>query len=82
MRTGLQPAYSKGAVHRRKGRIKGGLGSKLHAVCDEHGRPLVMLLSEGQISDVKGVALMINAMPDAKTLWVIVAMTPTGCATP
>jgi transposase len=44
------------------------LNSKLHAVCDGEGRPLVMLLSEGQMSDYKGVALMLNALPPAKAL--------------
>ncbi len=33
----------KAPVPRRIGRAKGGLNSKLHAVCDGHGRPLVML---------------------------------------
>lgn len=37
----------KGAVPRRIGRTKGGLNSKLNAVCDERGRPRVMLLTEG-----------------------------------
>jgi transposase len=58
----------KGAVPRRIGRTKGGLNSKLHAVCDGEGRPLVMLLSEGQMSDYKGAALMLDALPPAKTL--------------
>jgi transposase len=44
------------------------LNSKLHAVCDGEGRPLVMLLSEGQMSDYKGAALMLNALPPAKAL--------------
>jgi transposase len=44
------------------------LNSKLHAVCDGRGRPLVMLLSEGQMSDYKGAALMIDALPRAKVL--------------
>lgn len=48
--------------------MKGGLNSKLHAVCDGDGRPLVMLLSEGQMSDYKGAALMLDALPKAKTL--------------
>ena len=30
------------------GAPRGGLNSKLHAVCDGDGRPLVMLLSEGR----------------------------------
>ena len=44
------------------------MNSKLHAVCDGHGRPLIMLLSEGQMSDYKGAALMIDALPPAKEL--------------
>lgn len=44
------------------------MNSKLHAVCDGDGRPIVMLLSEGQMSDYKGAALMIDALPPAKCL--------------
>ena len=44
------------------------MNSKLHAVCDGQGRPLVMLLSEGQMSDFKGAALMIDDLPPAKVL--------------
>ena len=40
----------------------------MHAVCDGQGRPLIMLLSEGQMSDYKGAALMLNALPRAKEL--------------
>lgn len=35
----------------RIGQTKGGLNSKLHTVCDGDGRPIIMLLSEGQMSD-------------------------------
>ena len=44
------------------------MNSKLHVVCDGQGRPLVMLLSEGQMSDYKGALLMFDAMPRAKAL--------------
>ena len=44
------------------------MNSKLHAVCDGKGRPLVMLLSEGQMSDFKGAALMLPVLPNAKEL--------------
>ena len=44
------------------------MNSKLHAVCDGQGRPLIMLLSEGQMSDYKGAALMLTALPEAKEL--------------
>src|SRR3984957_8977471 len=64
---GCKP-FKKGPVPRRIGRTKGGLNSKLHAVCDGRGRPLVMLLSEGQMSDYKGAALMAPALPKAKQL--------------
>jgi len=44
------------------------LNSKLHAVCDGQGRPLILLLSEGQMSDYKGAALMLTVLPKAKEL--------------
>ena len=44
------------------------MNSKLHAVCDGQGRPLIMLLSEGQMSDYKGAALILKALPKAKEL--------------
>lgn len=43
-----------GALPRCIGRMKGGLNSKLHAACDDAGRPFVMLPTEGQTSDQKG----------------------------
>jgi Transposase DDE domain len=55
-------------VPRRIGRTKGGLNSKLHAVCDSYGRPLVMLLSKGQMSDYTGASMMLGVMPKAKAL--------------
>jgi transposase len=58
----------KGAIPRRIRRTKGGLNSKLHAVCDGQGRPLIMLLSEGHMSDYKGAALMLDALPRAKAM--------------
>jgi transposase len=44
------------------------LNSKLHAVCDGRGRPLIVLLNEAQMSDYKGAALMIQAFPAAEVL--------------
>jgi len=44
------------------------LNSKLHAVCDGLGRPIVMMLTEGQMSDHKGAVLLFNALPRAKEL--------------
>jgi len=65
------------------------LNSKLHAVCDEAGRPLVMLLTQGQMSDHKGARLMLDAFPPAKALlgdrgydsnWFRAALTQKGIA--
>jgi hypothetical protein len=69
-------SFKKGSVPRRIGR-KGGLNSKLHAICDGAGRPLVMLLSEDQISDFKGAALVLSALPTCSPTK---ATTPTGSA--
>jgi putative transposase len=40
----------------------------LHAVCDGKGRPIVLLLSEGQMSDHKAARLMFRHLPKAKHL--------------
>ena len=32
-------------------------------MCDSEGRPIILLLSEGQMSDYKGAALMVDALP-------------------
>ncbi|MFG1395204.1 IS5 family transposase [Xanthobacter agilis] len=58
----------KGLFPRRIGRTKGGLNSKLHTVCDGEGRPIIMLLSEGQMSDHRGARLVLDALPPARSL--------------
>lgn len=60
---GTAASLLKESVPRRIGRTKGGPNSKLHAACDGQGRPLIMLLSEGQMSDYKSAALMIRGLP-------------------
>jgi hypothetical protein len=60
--------FKKGPILRRIGRTKGGLNSKLHPICDNSRRPLVMLLSEGQMSDCKDAELMSPAM-SGQTTW-------------
>ena len=44
------------------------MNSKLHAVCDSAGKPLILLLSEGQVSDYRGAASVLPALPSAKVL--------------
>ncbi|MFC0195115.1 IS5 family transposase, partial [Aureimonas pseudogalii] len=58
----------KGMFPRRIGRTKGGLNSRLNTVCDGEGRPIVLRLSEGQMSDHKGARLVIEAPPPAAHL--------------
>lgn len=44
------------------------MNSKLHAVTNGDGKPVILLLTEGQMSDYKGAALVLHALPDAKEL--------------
>jgi len=44
------------------------LNSKLHVVCDGNGKPLALLLTEGQMSDHKGAQIMLSALPPASAL--------------
>lgn len=55
-------------VPHRIGRTKGGLDSKLHTVCDQDGKPICLLLSEGQMSDYQGAALLLPILPDTQEL--------------
>ena len=44
------------------------MNSKLHAVTDQDGKPLILLLTPGQVSDHKGATLMLPWLPKAKSL--------------
>ncbi len=58
----------KRALSRCIGRTKGGLNSKLHAICDGNGKPLALALTAGQVSDYKGAALLPDFLPKGKEL--------------
>ena len=58
----------RGDIPRAIGRTKGGLNSKLHAVCDGEGRPVRLLLTEGQQSDHKGAATLLSELPGASEM--------------
>jgi transposase len=64
---GSEP-LKKGDVPRCIGRTKGGLNSKLHAVCDGEGKPVVLLLTEGQTSHYKGAARLLDFLPKARDM--------------
>lgn len=50
------------------GLTKGGRNTKLHAVCDAKGRPLVLLPTPGNVHDCKVAQLCIEAMPPSAEL--------------
>lgn len=50
------------------GRTKGGRNTKLHAVCDDKGRPLVLLLTPGNVHDCKVAKTCIEALPPSAVL--------------
>ncbi|MCX2560965.1 IS5 family transposase [Acetobacter farinalis] len=54
----------KGLFPRHIGRTKGGLNSKLHAVCDDQDRPVRLHLTAGQVSDFKGADVLLADLPD------------------
>jgi transposase len=56
----------KGAVPRRA--PTGGLNANRQAVGDGQGRPLILRRSAGQMSDDKGPALLLDALPRAKAM--------------
>lgn len=45
----------KGGRGRLIGRTKGGMNTKLHAICDSQGRPLNLFVTAGQVSDYIGI---------------------------
>ncbi|WP_408742403.1 IS5 family transposase [Acetobacter persici] len=50
---------SKRGFPRHIGRTKGGLNLKLHAMCDDQGRPVRLHLTAGQVSDFKGADVLL-----------------------
>jgi transposase len=50
------------------GRTKGGRNTKLHVVCDEKGRPCVLLLTPGNLNDCRVAQRCIEAMPASAEL--------------
>jgi transposase len=81
-----QPAQ-KGALPRCIGRTKGGLNSKLHAVCDGTGKPVRLLLTAGQTSDYTGARHLLPSLPRAQPMiadrgydadWLVAALKKKG----
>jgi putative transposase len=48
--------------------MKGGLNSKFHAVCDDAGKPMHLLLTAGHTSDDTGARCLLPSLSNAKHL--------------
>lgn len=63
-----QPGRQKGGLYRLTGRTKGGMNTKLHAICDSKGRPLNLFVPAGQVRDHIGVRALLSALPKVDLL--------------
>ena len=50
------------------GRSRGGLSTKIHAVVDQDGLPVRVLLSPGQASDMAAVPYLLDGLPTSSTV--------------
>ncbi|TNB90878.1 IS5 family transposase [Paracoccus marcusii] len=67
-RTATSMAGQKGGRGRLIGRTKGGMNTKLHAICDSQGRPLDLFITAGQVSDYIGARALLSGLPKVKWL--------------
>ena len=63
-----QLAGQKGGRGRLIGRTKGGINTKLHAICDSKGRPLHLFVTAGQVSDYIGARALLGSLPNVEWL--------------
>ena len=54
----------RGASRQAIGVSRGGRNTKLHAVCDGHGRPLTFLLTGGNAADAPQALALLRAVPE------------------
>ena len=50
------------------GRTRGGMNTKLHAICDSLGRPIDLFVTAGQLSDYIGARALLGGLPNVKWL--------------
>ena len=67
-RTATSMVAEKGGRGRLIGRTKGGMNTKLHAICDSQGRPLNLFITAGQVSDYIGARALLNSLPSVNWL--------------
>ena len=58
----------RGAFVQAIGRTKGGRNTKVHAISDQHCRPLVFYLTPGQTADITAAVMLADHLPQAKYL--------------
>jgi len=63
-----QHGGQKGGRGRLIGRTKGGMNTKLHAICDSQGRPLDLFVTAGQVSDYIGARALLGGLPKVEWL--------------
>lgn len=56
--------WKRGASRQAIGISRGGRSTKLHAVCDGHGRPLTFLLTGGNAADAPQALALLQAVPE------------------
>ncbi len=67
-RTASSLGVKKGGRGRLIGRTKGGMNTKLHAICDSQGRPLNLFVTAGQVSDYIGARALLSSIPNVDWL--------------
>jgi hypothetical protein len=58
----------KGGPDHAIGRSRGGLSTKIHAVVDQDGLPVRLLISPGQTSDMRAVLQLLEGLPTPATV--------------
>ena len=58
----------RGASAQPIGSTKGGRNTKVHAISDEHCRPLAFYLTPGQTADITGAVMLSASLPNARYL--------------
>ena len=54
--------------HQAIGRSRGGRTTKIHALCDEEGRPHAILLTGGNVADITAAATLVSAVAPPREL--------------
>ena len=66
--TATSMAVKRGGRGRLIGLTKGGMNTKLHAICDSQARPLDLFITAGQVSDYIGARALLGDLPNVKWL--------------